>query len=279
MKTVIIADSTCDIDKKQVEELGIEIVPLTVSFGVYQYKDTIDLSKAEFFDKLANEPVMPVTSQPSPEAFAEVFKKHKEAGNEVVFISIASLLSGTFQSASIAKAMEECDNVYVVDSLSATAAFGILVKYACQLRDEGKSAKEIYEILEEKKHKANIYAMIGTLKYLIKGGRLSKAAGTIGGVLNVKPIINVKDGKIHTLGKARGKTGAYNDVIERVKELEIDTDMPITLVEASDKEALKEFEALLIENDMKYNWDYAEIGSVVGTHVGPGCVGIAFFEK
>ncbi len=279
MKTIIIADSTCDIDNEQVKQLGVEIVPLTVSFGAYQYQDTIDLTKAEFFQKLDESQVMPVTSQPSPEVFAKVFKKHKEAGNEVVFISIASLLSGTFQSACIAKTMEEYNDAYLVDGLTATAATGILIKLACKLRDEGKSAKEIYEVLEEKKHKANIYAMIGTLKYLIKGGRLSKAAGTIGGVLNVKPIINVKDGKINTLGKARGKAGAYNDVIARVKELDIDTDLPITLVEASDKDALKEFEALLIENDMKYDWDYAEIGSVVGTHVGPGCVGIAFFEK
>ncbi len=279
MKTVIIADSTCDIDKEQAKELGIEIVPLTVTFGTEQYQDTIDITKKEFFYKLDDSDVMPVTSQPSPEKFAEIFAKHKKEGNKIVFISIASLLSGTFQSACIAKTMVEYDDIYIVDSLNATAAFGIIVKLACKLRDEGKSAKEIYDILEEKKYKANIYAMIGTLKFLIKGGRLSKAAGTIGGVLNVKPIICVKDGKIHTLGKARGKVGAYNDVVNRVSELEIDTDLPITLVDADDKESLNEFKEVLIENNMKYDWDYAEIGSVVGTHTGPGCVGIAFFEK
>ncbi len=275
----IIADSTCDINAQDEKLLNIRTIPLQVTFGDKSYKDIVEISKREFFEKLETSEVLPVTSQPTPDLFAEVFKEYKELDEEVILITLASKLSGTHQSAVIAKEMVDYDKIYIVDSATATSGSGILVRLACALRDEGKSAKEIYEILEAKKEKANLIAMVDTLKYLIKGGRVSKAAGAIGGILNVKPIIAVKDGEVLTINKVRGKTGGYNELINQFKSKNVDTDLPITLLHANDEQAMEDLEELLIENGIKYNWSYDEVGSVIGTHAGPGCVGIAFFEK
>ena len=145
MKTVIVTDSTCDIEKSILDQMNVEMVPLTVLFGDESYRDGIDLTKKEFFEKLASSSVNPTTSQPTPDLFLEVFNKHKAEGNEVVYIGISSVLSGTVQSAKIAKEMCGYDNIYIVDSLCATAGIELLVRVACSMRDSGEGAKSIAE--------------------------------------------------------------------------------------------------------------------------------------
>ena len=279
MKTVIMTDSTCDLTAQQAKQLNIEIIPLTVHFGEKSFRDGVDITKAEFFALQAENEQMSTTSQPNPEDFLKIFEKYKIMGAQVVYVGISAALSGTMQSAHIAKDMAEYDGIYIVDTKS--AAFGVeaCVRYACALRDEGVSAKEIAEKVDAKKDKLKIYAEIDTLKYLVKGGRLSKAAGIVGGALGIKPIITIEDGLLISCGKARGQQAAFEQLAKIIREHDIDLTMPVILTHSADSQALASFAEFLRNSGFEYPWLYSEVGSVIGTHTGPGCVGIAFFDK
>lgn len=279
MKTVIITDSTCDIDKSILQQMNVEMVPLTVIFGEENFRDGTDLTKKEFFEKLASSPVNPTTSQPAPELFLEVFNKYKAEGAEMVYIGISSVLSGTMQSAKIAKEMCGYDKIYLVDSLSATAGIAMLVKVACAMRDDNQPAKAIAERLEQLVPKLRVYAYVDTLKYLVRGGRVSKAAGAIGGVLGVKPLIAVGDGAVVSIGTARGQKLAFEKLCNIVKDANVDTSLPMMLINSENEENMHLMEVYMQENGVNYNWSYGEVGSVIGTHVGPGAAAVAYFVK
>lgn len=279
MNTVIITDSTCDIDKSILQQLNVEIVPLTVIFGEESFKDGVDLTKAEFFEKLACSTVNPTTSQPAPELFLEVFNKYKAEGKEMVYIGISSVLSGTMQSAKIAKEMCGYDKIYLVDSLSATAGLELLVRVACDMRDSGENAQSIAHCLQQLVPKVRIYAYVDTLKYLVRGGRVSKVAGTIGGALGVKPLITVADGAVVSIGTARGQKLAFEKLCSIVKDADIDTTLPMMLTNSVNEENMYLLEAYLQENGIDYNWLYSSVGSVIGTHIGPGAAAVAYFVK
>ena len=279
MKTVIVTDSTCDIEKSILDRMNVEMVPLTVLFGDESYRDGIDLTKKEFFEKLATSSVNPTTSQPTPDLFLEVFNKHKAEGSEIVYIGISSVLSGTIQSAKIAKEMCGYDNIYIVDSLCATAGIDLLVRVACNMRDSGESAKAIAERMEQLVPKLRLYAYVDTLKYLVRGGRVSKVAGAIGGALGVKPLIAVGDGAVVSIGTARGQKLAFDKLCSIVKEADVDTSLPMMLLNSENEENMRLMEVYMQENGLDYNWSYGEVGSVIGTHVGPGAVAVAYFVK
>ena len=279
MKTVIITDSTCDISKEQLDILNVEVVPLSVNFGDKSYLDGIDITKKEFFRMLAESSENPTTSQPSPESFLEVFSRHKEQGNEVVFIGLSSVLSGTCQSARIAKEMCDYDKIHIVDSLSATAGMELLVRVACDMRDKGEDAAAIAEKITALVPKVRLFAVVDTLKYLVRGGRLSKAAGLIGGALGVKPLITVADGSVVSIGTARGQKGAFDKLANIVEEADIETSLPVILTYTESQENMHMFEAYLMEKGMKFDWIYSEVGSVIGTHVGPGAYAAVYFVK
>ncbi len=279
MNTVIITDSTCDIDKSVLQQMNVEMIPLTVLFGEESFKDGVDLTKEEFFEKLASSSVNPTTSQPTPELFLEVFNKYKAEGREMVYIGISSVLSGTMQSAKIAKEMCGYDKIYLVDSLSATAGIDMLVRVACSMRDSGNGAKAIAERLEQLVPKIRVYAYVDTLKYLVRGGRVSKVAGAIGGALGVKPLITVGDGAVVSIGTARGQKLAFEKICNIVKEADIDTSLPMILTNSVNEENMHLMEVYMQENGIDYNWSYSDVGSVIGTHVGPGAVAVAYFVK
>ena len=279
MKTVIVTDSTCDIEKSVLDRMNVEMVPLTVLFGDESYRDGIDLTKKEFFEKLASSSVNPTTSQPTPDLFLEVFNKHKAEGSEIVYIGISSVLSGTIQSAKIAKEMCGYDNIYIVDSLCATAGIDLLVRVACNMRDSGESAKAIAERMELLVPKLRLYAYVDTLKYLVRGGRVSKVAGAIGGALGVKPLIAVGDGAVVSIGTARGQKLAFDKLCSIVKEADVDTSLPMMLLNSENEENMRLMEVYMQENGVDYSWNYGEVGSVIGTHVGPGAVAVVYFVK
>ena len=279
MKTVIVTDSTCDIEKSVLDRMNVEMVPLTVLFGDESYRDGIDLTKKEFFEKLASSSVNPTTSQPTPDLFLEVFNKHKAEGSEIVYIGISSVLSGTIQSAKIAKEMCGYDNIYIVDSLCATAGIDLLVRVACNMRDSGESAKAIAERMEQLVPKLRLYAYVDTLKYLVRGGRVSKVAGAIGGALGVKPLIAVGDGAVVSIGTARGQKLAFDKLCSIVKEADVDTSLPMMMLHSQNEENMRLMEVYMQENGLDYSWNYGEVGSVIGTHVGPGAVAVAYFVK
>ena len=206
MKTRIIVDSTTDLVQEYKDR--VSVVPLTVNFGEEEYIDGVTIDYKTFYEKLIESDVLPTTSQANPDTFMKEVEKVKEAGESAVVITLSSKLSGTYQSAMIAA--DDFDNIYVVDGGSATIGNSILVEYAIKLLDEGMSAKEIAEKLEEAKGKIVIVALLDTLEYLKKGGRISKTVAFAGTVLNIKPVVSVIDGEIGMQGKARGSKMGNN---------------------------------------------------------------------
>ena len=279
MKTRIIVDSTADL-VPEIEQ-RVHIVPLTVHFGQEEYIDGVTIDHKTFYEKLVESDVLPTTSQATPDAFMKEFDKVKEAGEAAVVITLASKFSGTYQSATIAA--EDYENIYIVDSSSAAMGSGILVELAFRLLDEGKGAEEIAAILEEEKKKIVVVALVDTLEYLKKGGRISKAVAFAGGVLNINPVLSVIDGEINMLGKARGSKMGNNLLVQEIdKAGGIDFSKPVLLGYSGISDALlKKY----IE-DSRHIWEgnldevrYTTVGSVIGTHAGPGAVVVAFFEK
>lgn len=279
MKTRIIVDSTADLMPEYKER--VHTVPLTVHFGVEEFVDGVTIDHKTFYEKLIESDVLPTTSQATPDAFMKEFEKAKQAGQSAVVITLASNFSGTYQSAMIAA--EEYEDIYVVDSASAAMGSGILVELAFRLLDEGKSAKEIAEVLEREKKKIVIVALVDTLEYLKKGGRVSKTVAFAGSVLNIKPVLSVVSGEIKVLGKARGSKMGNNLLVQEIdKAGGIDFSKPILLGYSGISDALLQ---KYIE-DSRHIWEgnleeirYTSVGSVIGTHAGPGAVVVAFFKK
>ena len=279
MKTRIIVESTSDLLPGIKER--VHVVPLTVRFGEEEYIDGVTINHKVFYEKLVESDVLPTTSQATPHAFAEEYEKAAQAGESAVVITVSSKFSGTYQSAVIAA--QEYDNIYVVDSSSVAIGGAILIERALELLDEGLDAKEIAERLEEEKKNIVIVALVDTLEYLKKGGRISKTVAFAGSVLNIKPVLAVIDGEILILGKARGSKQGNNLLVQEIEKAGgIDFSRPILLgfTGLSDALLLKYIE------DSKYIWEeglekvrYTTIGSVIGTHVGPGAIAVAFYKK
>jgi len=259
----------------------VHTVPLTVHFGDEEYIDGITIDHKTFYEKLIESDVSPTTSQAGPDAFIKEFEKAKQAGESAVVITLSSNFSGTYQSAMIAA--QEYENIYVVDSASAAMGSGILVELAFRLADEGKEAHEIAQILEEEKKKIVIVALVDTLEYLKKGGRVSKTVAFAGSVLNIKPVLSVIDGQISMLGKARGSKMGNNLLVQEIdKAGGIDFTKPVLLGYSGISDALLR---KYIE-DSRHIWEgnlkevrYTTVGSVIGTHAGPGAVVVAFYKN
>lgn len=279
MKTRIIIDSTMDLSPELKSK--VSIVPLTVHFGNEEYIDGVTIDHKAFYEKLVETDVHPSTSQATPDTFIKEFEKAKAAGEGAVVITLSSKLSGTYQSAQIAA--EDYENVFLVDSGSVTIGGGILVEYALRLLNEGLEAKEIAEKLEEAKERIIIIALVDTLEYLKKGGRISKSVAFAGAVLNIKPVLAVEDGEINILGKARGSKMGNNLLVQEIeKSGGVNFGMPVLLGYSGLSDAL----LLKYIEDSKSLWEggldeihYTSIGSVIGTHAGPGAIAAAFFKK
>ena len=279
MKTRIIVDSTSDLLPSVKEQ--VHTVPLTVHFGQEEYVDGVTIDHRTFYEKLVETDVHPSTSQATPAAFEQEYEKAREAGEAAVVITLSSKLSGTYQSAMIAAA--DYDNIYVVDSSTVAIGGGILVEYALRLLKEGLDASQIAEKLEAVKNRIVVVALVDTLEYLKKGGRVSKTVAFAGGMLNIKPVLSIEDGEIKMLGKARGSRMGNNLLVQEIgKAGGVDFSMPLLLgyTGLSDAMLLKYIE------DSKHIWEgnvdqvrYTSIGSVIGTHAGPGAVAVAFFKN
>ena len=279
MSVRIIIDSTVDVSPELLAR--VEVVPLTVSFGAEEYIDGVTITHEEFYNKLIESDVLPTTSQATPAAFADVFERLAAAGDSAVVITLAHQLSGTCQSARIAA--EDYDNIFVVDSGSVTLGAGILAEYALRCVDEGMDAESIAAAVEAKKEDVCLIAMLDTLEYLKKGGRISATVAFAGGLLNLKPVVNIKDGVINMLGKARGSKQGNNLLVQEINKAGgIDFSMPILLGYTGLTDVLlKKYmtdSAALWENGVE-NLPYTSIGSVVGTHAGSGAIAAAFFRK
>lgn len=278
MAVQIIVDSTADFSAKEIEKRQITCIPMTVTFGNEQYIDGVDLTKEEFFVKLMNEKEFPKTSQPSPAKFAECFEEAKENGDDVVAILVSGALSGTVQSATIAKDIAEHEGVYIVDSNTVTLGIRLLVDHAVRMRDQGKSAAEIVERLEELKDRVRIYAGLDTLEYLQKGGRISKAAASLGRLAGIKPIITIdEEGKVAMCGKQRGNKNVFRQIIKYIDAEMPDENYSVYFLYSADKKNCISFIQTLQKNGLDFGKiKTREIGPTVGSHIGPGGFGIVY---
>ena len=278
MKTRIIVDSTADLLPHLKER--VHVVPLTVRFGDTEYIDGVTIDHKTFYEMLVETDTLPTTSQATPAAFAAQYEEARAAGESAVVITLSSCLSGTYQSAVIAA--EDSEDIFVIDSGTAAIGGGILVELALQYVDAGMSAAEIAARLEADKEKIVIVAMVDTLDYLKMGGRISKTVAFAGALLNIKPVLSVIGGQIHMLGKARGSKQGNNLLVQEIEKAGgIDFTKPVLLGYTGISDALLQ---KYIE-DSKHIWQagletvrYTTIGSVIGTHAGPGAVAVAFFK-
>lgn len=278
----ILIDSAADIGKAEAEKMNVIMLPMIISFGAEDYYDGVNLSPKQFYEKLIESDTLPKTSQVTPYRFEEAFKKYTENGDELIVITISSKLSGTYEGAKQA-AENFKDKVYVVDSMNAAIGERLLCEYALRLIEQGKTAKEIVAILEEEKPKINVMAVLGTLEYLRKGGRISAAVAFAGEVLSLKPVVAVVDGEVKLVGKALGSKKGNNLLNRLVQEKGgIDFTKPYgTIYSGLDRTTLdkyvKDSAALWAEHtdDVPVHI----LGGTIGTHVGPGAVGVAFFRK
>ena len=275
----IIVDSSTDVSEKYREK--IQFVPLTVRFGDREYLDGVEISKHQFYEMLVESDVLPTTSQATPAAFAEYLESVASAGDSAVVITLSSKLSGTYQSAVLAA--EDYPNIYVVDSQSVAIGTGVLAQYAVELAQQGMGAEEIAQVLTQQREKVCVVALLDTLEYLKKGGRISKTVAFAGGMLNIKPVVTVQDGAVALIGKARGSRNGNNLLVEKIREAGgVDFERPVLLGYTGLSSALLE----KYVDDSKALWaDHVDklngclLCSVIGTHAGPGAVAVAFFRK
>lgn len=275
----IITDSASDITENTREDLTV--LPLKVRFGEEEYLDGVTISHREFYEKLIENEELPTTSQLAPFSFEEEYKKAKEKKEQVIVITLSARLSGTYQSANIA-AQDYGDMVHVVDSENVTVGQRALVEYALRLKDGGAEAETIVERLEREKKNIRLVALLDTLEYLKKGGRISKTVALVGGMLSIKPVVAVEKGEVVMLGKARGSKQGNNLLVEQIdKAGGIDFSKPYFLGYTGLEDVLlqkyiRDSEALWKEHTDSLN--IMTVGGAIGTHVGPGAIAVAFFS-
>lgn len=278
MSIRIITDSACDMRFEDRDD--VTVLPLGIAFGDETFQDGIDLSHREFYERLIETGELPITSQATPAQFEEALSEAARAGEDVLVITISGKLSGTMQSALIAANAADRP-VHLVDSENVAMGQAILVRRACELVDEGMDVAEIARTLDREKKDIRLVALLDTLEYLKRGGRISAAAAAIGGVLTIKPVIAIEGGEVVMLGKARGSRRGNNLLIEQIQKTRgIDYDRPYQLgYTGLDDHLLRKY-----VEDSRDLWEGRAdelpvnvIGGAIGTHTGPGAIGVAFF--
>jgi len=274
----IITDSSCDIPHSIQSELGIDIIPMIVTFGQEEYLDGRDMDATRFYELLRQTEELPKTTQLTPHQFEEIIRPYVEAGDSVILMPISSELSGTYTNACIAAKSFSKSDVAVIDTLAVTFSLGLLIRIAVKLRDDGVLFEELVNKINDIKSRIRLFAVVADLKYLRMGGRLSSAGAVVGSILGIKPIITIKDGKVHNIDKVRGMRAGYQSVIDHAKKHGIDSEYPIAFGHSDLPEAMTELMAAA--SDLEYKDFYtSNIGPIVGTHAGPGATGVAFVAK
>lgn len=276
----IITDSTSEFTLEQAQKRQIQLVPLRVRLDGIEYKDRFDLLPEEFYQKLSEKDLSPTTSQPSPQDYLTLYQQAKQAGDEVLVLTLSSEVSGTYQSAMIAKELAEYDRITVIDSLSATFGLRILLEKACQLKNEGKSLDEICDDLNDYKTRIHIFALVDTLEYFYKGGRLSKTSAAVGTFLKFKPVVGIQEGKLELFAKCRGTKKAMSTMIDLIHQTGgIDLHEPVCIGYTGNDDGLDYFEAQLQEAFHFPHALHGIVGPVIGAHAGPGGRVIAYVCK
>lgn len=279
MAVRIITDSGIDLPGEV--DPRVTVVPLGITFGTTTYADGVDLTNDRFYELLIESDELPKTSQATPFAYQQIFEGVRAAGDEAVVITLSSKLSGTYQSAVTAAA--DYPEVRVVDGKNVTIGQSLLVLYALRLLDEGRSAAQIADELTAAADRVCLLALLDTLEYLKRGGRIPKSVGTIGELLSIKPVVGVEDGEVVMLGKARGSKNGRNQLHQQVEKYGIDFTMPVLLgYTGLSQKLLRKYlednraiwEGKVAEEDLPIT----SVGATIGTHVGPNAIALAFFR-
>ena len=266
----IITDSAADFEPRELEQLGIACIPLKVAFGEAEYEENITLTKDQFYKLLLSGKDLPKTSQASPQILMDLFEESHAAGDEAIYITLASPLSGTYQSAVMAKNLLSYEDCHVVDSQNATGGQRMLVEYAVRLRDEGKSAAEILEALEDVRERIVLFACIDTLEYLYKGGRISQTVYKLGTLANIKPIITIEtSGNVGIPAKAMGMRKGMDILCKHLANP--DPDFPVYAMYTNTRSV-----AETLAQKMEKVDGIIQVGAAIGSHIGPDACGLVY---
>lgn len=276
-KIKIITDSTADLPQELYDKYDIEVLPVLINFREESYLDRVDMNVDKLLERIEREKELPTTGQIIPNRFIECYEKYLNEGYKILTILMSSAMSGTYQSACIAKESIESDDIFIVDSKNIAPALGILVLKAGILLEKGYDIAKIAEELEKEKNKVETRVCFESLDNLIRGGRISKTAGMVGTVLGVKLILNIKDGLMSVKDKVRGSKKALRKIINDLESSELDCDVPVLLIYASEIEIKKELIDYLESNNIKYI--ECPLGATVCIHSGPNCCGLVFLTK
>jgi len=277
----IITDSAADFEPFELEKLNISCIPIKVLLGEEEYQENVNLSKDQFFSLLASTGATPKTSQPAPHILMDLFQEAKDAGDEAIYITLSSALSGTYQTAAMTRDDMECDRLYVLDSRNATGGQRLLVEYAVRLRDEGKSAREIVEAVAALRDKIVLYACIDTLEYLYRGGRISQTVYKLGTMAQVKPIIRVsEEGGIEVPSKAMGMRKGMDMLCKRIEQQKADPSHIFYVMYTADRNIGR----ALAEKVRALGYDIPEehiiqVGAGIGSHIGPNACGFVYVAQ
>jgi len=277
----IITDSAADFEPQELRQLNIDYIPLKVMIGEQEYLECVELSKDRFFELLAETGESPKTAQPSLSYLTEVFEQVKESGDEAVYISLSSALSGTYQSARMVLEDVACDRCFVLDGLNATGGQRLLVEYAVSLRDGGKTAAEIVEAVESIRNRIVLYACIDTLEYLYRGGRISQTVYKLGTMAQVKPIIRVtEEGTIEVPAKAMGMRKGMDLLCKRIEQQKPDPNHNFYVMYTADRTIGQN----LAKKIRELGYDIPEeriiqVGAGIGSHIGPNACGFVYVAQ
>lgn len=277
-KIKIITVSTADLNDDIIKKYDIEILPLIVNIGEKSYLDGIDIKTSKLLEYMKSKGEFPTTSQVNPQRCLECFEKYIQEGYKILFLNMSSKMSGTYQASCIARNMiDKKDDIVIIDTLNVTSGLGVLVLKACRLREEGFNIYEIKKQIEETIPHVKSALIFNSLENLVKGGRLSKAAGAIGGILGIKLILEIKDGEISVMSKVRGTKKAVKTVLNYVDNLGVSKKDTAILLHIDSEEVRTNLRVNLQNNNS--NFIECEVGCVVGTHSGADACGIFFIEK
>ena len=277
----IITDSAADFEPNELEQMQVSCIPLKVLFGTEEYEENINLSKPQFYDKMMETGAMPKTSQAAPQVLADLFAEAKAAGDEAIYFTLSSALSGTWQSAMFIREDAGYEGAYVVDTRNATGGQRMLVEHAVKLRDEGKSAAEIVAAVEELRGRIVLYACINTLEYLYKGGRISHLSYTLGTLAQIKPIIHVDHhGRVDIPAKAIGMRKGMDHLCKQADAKKPDPDFPLYVMYTDDRSVAETLAVRLAEHGHAIHEKHIiQVGAAIGSHIGPKACGLVYVGK
>ncbi len=277
----IITDSAADLQPREYDTLGVTCIPLHVAFGDAEYQENVDLSKEKFYELLLGSENFPKTAQPSPAVLEELLADAREKGDEVVYITLSSALSGTYQTACMICEDAEHPGAHVFDSRNATGGQRMIVEFACRLRDEGRNAAEIIAGLESIRDRVELYACVNTLDYLHKGGRISHAVYTLGSLAQIKPIISVDtEGKVMLPAKVMGMRKGMDFLCKRLSARKPDNGHRVYVMYTNNRSVAETLAQRMAANGWQIpDEQIIQVGAAIGAHVGPDACGVVYIGE